>query len=87
MFLKYIGLRLSFDREVFAWFSQLGPEQLEAETEQLDASLNKLKLISINSTQSWDERCQSSIRLIRTQFILCCVQIILLLLICSLVYM
>ncbi len=87
IFLKYISLRLSFDREVFAHFSQLDAEQIDQQTTQMDASLAQLKLISVNSSNnSWNQRCQSTIRLIRTQFILCCLQGILLLLICSLIY-
>lgn len=86
LFLKYAGLRLSFDRHVFAHFSQLSPEQLATQTAHMDSSLAALKLISIHSSPDWDERCQSTIRLIRTQFVLCCLQALLLLFTCSLRY-
>ena len=83
LFLKYIALRLSFDREVFAWFSQVPAQDMDRHTEQMDNSLNQLQLISAGSKPNWDERCQGTNRLIRTQFILCCLQAILLLVYCS----
>ena len=79
LFLKYIALRLSFDREVFAWFSHIPAEALDSQTAQMDQSLNQLQLISTGSKPNWEERCHSTIRLIRTQFVLCCLQAILLL--------
>lgn len=93
--LKYISLKLSFDQQVFAHFSQLSTDDLEQQTIQMNASLARLKLISAphnknskdsNTDNNWDQRCQSTILLIRTQFIMCCLQGILLLLACSLIY-
>ncbi len=84
---KYISLRLSFDREIFAHFSQLPLSQLNQETDALDEGLISLHLVIPKKPQrTWADRCNGAIYLLRTQFILTCLQTIFFLIACTLVY-